>query len=55
MTPTELRNRDGSPPSRALPRWLAGIWHSFSPGGLMLGTLFFAASLTPTLLPRGFL
>src|SRR5688572_21705154 len=30
-------------------------WHSFSTGGLLLGTLFFAASLTPTLLPRGFL
>ena len=32
-----------------------GLWHSFSPGGLLLGTLFFAASLTPTLLPRTFL
>src|SRR6516162_10701368 len=31
------------------------LWHSFSTGGLLLGTLFFAASLTPTLLPRGFL
>src|SRR5215471_13948839 len=30
-------------------------WHSFSTGGLLLGTLFFAASLTPTLLPRSFL
>ena len=29
-----------------------GLWHSFSAGGLLLGTLFFAASLTPTLLPR---
>jgi uncharacterized membrane protein len=28
--------------------------HSFSTCGLLLGTLFFAASLTPTLLPRGF-
>ncbi len=27
-------------------------WHSFSTGGLLLGTLFFAASLTPSLLPR---
>jgi len=32
-----------------------GPWHSFSTGGLLLGTLFFAASLTPTLLPRTFL
>jgi uncharacterized membrane protein len=30
-------------------------WHSFSTIGLLLGTLFFAASLTPTLLPRSFL
>src|SRR5262245_30601681 len=28
------------------------LWHSLSAGGLLLGTLFFAASLTPTLLPR---
>ena len=32
-----------------------GHWHSFSTGGLLLGTLFFAASLTPSLLPRTFL
>jgi uncharacterized membrane protein len=31
------------------------LWHSFSIGGLLLGTLFFAASFTPTLLPRSFL
>lgn len=31
------------------------LWYSFSTGGLLLGTLFFAASLTPTLLPRNFL
>lgn len=31
------------------------LWHSFSSCGLLLGTLFFAASLTPTLLPRTFL
>jgi uncharacterized membrane protein len=31
-----------------------GPWHSFSTSGLLLGTLFFAASLTPTLLPRSF-
>ena len=28
------------------------IWKSFSPVGILLGTLFFAASLTPSLLPR---
>jgi uncharacterized membrane protein len=32
-----------------------GLWHSFSTSGLLLGTVFFAASLTPTLLPRSFL
>lgn len=31
-----------------------GLWRSFSAGGLLLGTLFFAAALTPTLLPRNF-
>src|SRR5262245_925554 len=31
------------------------LWHSLSAGGLVLGTLFFAASLSPTLLPRTFL
>ena len=30
------------------------LWHSFSIAGLLLGTLFFAASLTPSLLPRTF-
>src|SRR5215471_5811119 len=32
-----------------------GLWHSLSTSGLLLGMLFFAASLTPTLLPRSFL
>ena len=36
-------------------RWLVRLWYSFSASGLVLGTLFFAASLTPTLLPRTFL
>jgi uncharacterized membrane protein len=35
--------------------WLVSLWHTFSLVGLLLGTLFFAASLTPTLLPRTFL
>ncbi|MER8791775.1 alpha/beta-hydrolase family protein [Mesorhizobium sp. M0983] len=35
--------------------WSIELWRSLSPGGLILGTLFFAASLTPTLLPRTFL
>ena len=35
--------------------WLVRLWYSFSAGGLFLGTLFFAASLTPTLIPRTFL
>jgi uncharacterized membrane protein len=31
------------------------LWHSLSTYGLLLGTLFFAVSLTPSLLPRSFL
>ncbi len=34
--------------------WIVRFWHSFSATGLLIGTLFFAASLTPTLLPRTF-
>jgi hypothetical protein len=32
--------------------WPLGLWHSLSGTGLLLGTLFFAASLTPSLIPR---
>jgi uncharacterized membrane protein len=42
---------------RANRMWQHGIvrlWHSLSAAGLLIGTLFFAASLTPTLLPRTF-
>jgi uncharacterized membrane protein len=35
--------------------WIVRLWHSFPAEGLLLGTLFFAASLTPMLLPRNFL
>jgi uncharacterized membrane protein len=35
--------------------WIVRFWYSFSAAGLVLGTLFFAASLTPTLVPRTFL
>lgn len=35
--------------------WIVRFWNTFSATGLLLGTLFFAASLTPTLLPRTFL
>lgn len=38
-----------------LQRWFLGLWRSYSTVGLLTGTLFFAASLTPSLLPRGFL
>ena len=31
------------------------FWRSLSTGGILLGTLFFAASLTPTLVPRTYL
>jgi uncharacterized membrane protein len=34
--------------------WIVRFWHSFSAVGLLVGTLFFAASLTPSLLPRPF-
>ncbi len=34
---------------------VSGLRRSFSTCGLLLGTLFFAASLTPSLLPRNFL
>ncbi|MDX3926795.1 MAG: alpha/beta-hydrolase family protein [Shinella sp.] len=34
---------------------IAGFWFSFSSAGLILGTLFFAASQTPSLLPRTYL
>jgi uncharacterized membrane protein len=35
--------------------WLARFRRSLPVSGLILGTLFFAASLTPTLIPRSFL
>jgi uncharacterized membrane protein len=35
--------------------WPLALWRSFSGTGLLLGTLFFAASLTPTLIPRTYL
>jgi uncharacterized membrane protein len=38
-----------------IPGWLWRFWRSFSGVGLCLGTLFFAASLTPSLIPRSFL
>jgi uncharacterized membrane protein len=41
--------------TRGFPAMTRELWRSLSGGGLLLGTLFFAASLTPTLLPRTFL
>ncbi len=35
-----------------LKAWIIRFWQSFSAVGLLAGTLFFAASLTPSLLPR---
>jgi uncharacterized membrane protein len=35
--------------------WIVRFWLSFSTIGLLLGTLFFAASLTPMLVPRNYL
>ena len=37
-----------------LQTWLQRFWESFSFVGLAVATLFFAASLTPSLLPRHF-
>ena len=37
------------------PLWLEKFWNSLSLIGMLLGTLFFAASLTPSLVPRPFL
>lgn len=34
--------------------WRWALWRSFSGLGLLLGALFFAASLTPSLIPRAF-
>lgn len=36
-------------------RWVTRFWRTLSAGGLILGTVFFAASLTPTLVPRTYL
>ena len=36
-------------------RWTVGYLQSFSLTGLLIGTLFFAASLTPTLIPRNYI
>lgn len=40
---------------RRAPGAIVRFWNSFSASGLYVGTLFFAASLTPSLLPRTFL
>ena len=38
-----------------LKSWTIRFWQSFSAVGLLMGTLFFAVSLTPSLLPRTFI
>src|SRR5215470_5171527 len=40
--------------SRAV-RWAVESWQSLSASGLVFATLFFAISLTPTLIPRTYL
>ncbi len=42
-------------PVRRMGGGLASLWRSFSGLGLMIGALFLAASLTPSLIPRSFL
>ena len=39
----------------SLQSWLRCLWASFSYIGLVFGTLFFSASLSPSLLPRNYL
>ena len=39
----------------AMRSWVTRFWRSLAAGGLVLGTLFFVASLTPTLIPRTYL
>ena len=41
--------------TRRFQSWLERYWSTFSYVGLAAGTLFFALSLTPSLLPRTFL
>jgi uncharacterized membrane protein len=60
MNRTDGDPLEAAPPAaggweRALPRPLLRLWRSLSAIGVLLGTLFFAFSLTPSLLPRGFL
>ena len=52
------RTRRGPGPPPLPPRATGGVqalWRSFSAAGLVLGALFLAASLTPSLIPRSFL
>ncbi|TYR29554.1 hypothetical protein FY036_22115 [Mesorhizobium microcysteis] len=53
MTGADTRRGDVER-GRILPGWLLRFGLSLSAGGLFLGTLFFIASLTPTLIPRDF-
>jgi uncharacterized membrane protein len=45
-----VSNRQGAGPMTR--HWIVRFWRSFSAAGLLVGTLFFAASLTPSLIPR---
>ena len=49
------RRRRGAPARPAEPRGWRAFWRSLCGSGLLLGALFFAASLTPSLIPRSFL
>lgn len=55
MSGADTRRRGDAEPRRLLPGWLLRFGRSLSAGGLFLGTLFFIASLTPTLIPRTYL
>jgi uncharacterized membrane protein len=41
-------------PNRMTRFWIVSFWHSFSSASQLIGTLFFAALLTPALLLRTF-
>jgi len=47
-----LRQTDLTRSTRPFPGFLGRLLHSFSAAGLLVGVLFFAVSLTPSLIPR---
>ncbi|APG85179.1 hypothetical protein SAMCCGM7_Ch2438 [Sinorhizobium americanum CCGM7] len=50
-----LQQTDLSTATRPAPRYLANLLRSFSTSGLLVGVIFFAVSLTPSLIPHPYL